>query len=64
MELQLKMMPVDRKLVSELFAAYDKAQSPSRKEKLVAQIRTELTPPDHLEEEVFYPALSAGAGDR
>ena len=54
----------DRKLVGELFAAYDKAHSPSRKKQFVARIRTELTVPAQVEDEIFYPALSAGAGAR
>ena len=54
----------DRKLLGELFAAYDKAQSPSRKKQFVARICTELTVPAQIEDEVFYPALSAGAGAR
>ena len=58
------LLPADRKLVGELFAAYDKAHSPSRKKKFVAQIRTELTVPAQVDEEIFYPALSAGAGAR
>jgi hypothetical protein len=55
----------DRKRVSELFAAYDEANSPERKEKCVAQMRMELTVSADVEEEleeIFYPALSAGAG--
>lgn len=56
------LLPADRKLVGKLFAAYDKEHSPSRKRTFFAQIRTELTVPAEVEEEVFYPALSAGAG--
>ena len=57
----------DRKRVGELFAAYDEANLPERKAKLVAQIRMELTVSADVEEEIeeiFYPALSAGAGTR
>jgi len=57
-------LPADRKLVGELFAAYDKAQTPSRKKEFVAQIHTELTEAVQVDEEVFYPALSPGAGAR
>jgi hypothetical protein len=55
----------DRKRVAELFAAYDKADAPSRKEQFVAQIRIELQEADEVGEEIeetFYPPLSAGAG--
>lgn len=54
----------DDKLVSELFAAYDREQSPSRMKEFMARIGAERTPPGQVDEEVFYPALSAGAGIR
>ena len=55
----------DRKRIGELFAAYDRANAPSRKERFVAQIRRELKVGDSVGEgieDIFYPTLSAGAG--
>jgi hypothetical protein len=53
-------LPADNQLVSELFAAYDKSQAPSRKKEFFAQMRTELATPVEVDEDVFYPALSPG----
>jgi len=47
----------DRKLVGEFFAADDKANPASRKEKFSGRSSTVLTIPDELDEEIFYPAL-------
>lgn len=55
------LLSADLKLVGKLFAAYDKLHSPERKKTFFAQIRTELTVPAEVEDEIFYPALSAGA---
>ncbi len=54
----------DDTLVGELFAAYDQANSPSRREMFVARMRAELSVPAEVGEEIFYPALSPGAGVR
>ncbi len=46
------MLRAYHKLVSELFAEYDKARSPSKKKQLVDQICTELTVHAQVEEEI------------
>jgi hypothetical protein len=47
----------DRKLVGEFFAADDKANPASRKERFATRSSTRLTIPDEFDEDVFYPAL-------
>jgi hemerythrin superfamily protein len=54
----------DHKVVSELFDAYEKARSVTRKAQIVAQICTELTVHAQVEEEVFYPAVKAALKDK
>jgi hypothetical protein len=51
----------DAHRVGELFAAYDKANAPSRRKAFVAGLRRELNVPADVEEETFYPALSPGS---
>lgn len=58
------LLRADHKLVSELFAEYDKARSPSRKKQLVDQICTELTVHAQVEEEIFYPAVKQALKDK
>ena len=47
----------DHKLVSGLFAEFEKAQSSDRKRRLAEQICMELTVHAQIEEEIFYPAV-------
>jgi hemerythrin superfamily protein len=47
----------DHKLVSGLFAEFEKAQSSDRKRRLAEQICNELTIHAQIEEEIFYPAV-------
>lgn len=58
------LLRADHKLVSGLFADYDKARSPVRKQELVAQICTELTVHAQVEEEIFYPAFKEALKDK
>jgi hemerythrin superfamily protein len=51
------MLRADHKVVSALFADYEKARSKSRKRQLVARICTELSVHTQVEEEIFYPAV-------
>lgn len=47
----------DHKLVSQLFAEFEKAQSADKKRRLADQICMELTVHAQIEEEIFYPAV-------
>lgn len=47
----------DHKLVSGLFAEFEKAQSSDKKRRLAEQICNELTIHAQIEEEIFYPAI-------
>ena len=58
------LLRADHKLVSGLFAEYEKARSPSKKQQLVNQICTELTVHAQVEEEIFYPAVKAALKDK
>lgn len=58
------LLRADHKLVSELFAAYEKANSTDKKKKLVAQICKELSVHAQVEEEIFYPALQQALKDK
>ena len=46
----------DHREVEDLFAQYEKASGEGRKQKLAAQICTELSIHAEIEEEIFYPA--------
>ena len=63
----MALLLTDPKRVAELVAACDRANAHARKDKFVAQFRMELNvadePGDEIDE-IFYPALSAGAGAR
>jgi len=48
-------------MAGQIFDDQDAAQLTYRKQKLLDQLRTELIVPAEVEE-VFYPALSVGAG--
>lgn len=58
------MLRADHKLVSGLFAEYEKARSSTNKQQLVKQICTELTVHAQVEEEIFYPAVKAALKDK
>lgn len=58
------LLRADHKLVSGLFAEYEKARSPAKKKTLVAQICSELTVHAQLEEEIFYPAFKQALKDK
>jgi hemerythrin superfamily protein len=47
----------DHKLVSDLFAQFEKAEGSEKKRRLVEQICMELTVHAQIEEEIFYPAV-------
>jgi hemerythrin superfamily protein len=57
------MLRADHKLVSGLFAQYEKTQSTSKKKQLVGQICTELSIHAQVEEEIFYPAVKEALHD-
>ncbi|MDP3977225.1 MAG: hemerythrin domain-containing protein [Pseudomonas sp.] len=58
------LLRADHKLVSELFAEYEKARSVTKKKQLVAQICTELSVHAQIEEEIFYPAVKLALKDK
>lgn len=60
----LALLRADHRLVSDLFAAYEKARVLTKKTALVAQICTELTVHAQIEEEVFYPAVKQALRDK
>ena len=49
------LLRADHKLVSELFAEFEKTRSTAKKKQLVDQICTELTVHAQVEEEIFCP---------
>ena len=49
-------------VAGQIFDDEDAAQLTCRKQKFLDQLRTELIVSAEVEEEVFYPALSTGAG--
>lgn len=55
----IALLKADHEKVSELFSAYDKADSKAKKKSLVDEICTELTVHAQIEEEIFYPAVKA-----
>jgi hemerythrin superfamily protein len=58
------LLRADHKLVSGLFAEYDKTRSTPKKKKLVAQICSELSVHAQVEEEIFYPAVKQALKDK
>lgn len=54
----------DHKLVSALFAEYEKTRSNSKKRTLVSKICTELSLHAQVEEEIFYPAVKKALKDK
>jgi len=57
------LLRADHKLVSGLFAEYEKARSTAKKKELVSRICTELTVHARVEEEIFYPAVKLALKD-
>ena len=57
------LLRADHKLVSGLFAEYEKTRSTAKKKELVSQICTELTVHARVEEEIFYPAVRLALKD-
>jgi len=57
------LLRADHKVVSDLFAEYEKSRTRSTKKKLVARICTELTVHAQVEEEIFYPAVKLALKD-
>jgi hemerythrin superfamily protein len=60
----ITLLRADHKLVSTLFAEYEKTRSNSKKKTLVSQICTELSVHAQVEEEIFYPAVKQALKDR
>lgn len=58
------MLRADHKLVSGMFAEFEKTNSNSIKKKLVGRICKELSIHAQLEEEIFYPAFKAALRDK
>jgi hemerythrin superfamily protein len=58
------LLRADHKVVSDLFAEYEKSQSTSKKQKIVSQICTELSVHAQVEEEIFYPAVKLALKDK
>lgn len=57
------LLRADHKLVSTLFAEYEKTRSVAKKKQLVTQICTELSVHAQVEEEIFYPAVKLALKD-
>lgn len=60
----IALLRADHRLVSELFAQFEKSRSATKKKALVQQICTELTVHAQVEEEIFYPAVKAAMKDK
>ncbi len=60
----IQLLRADHKLVSALFADYEKARSTKKKKDLVTQICLELSVHAQVEEEIFYPAVKKALKDR
>lgn len=58
------LLRADHKLVSGLFADYEKARSSAKKQQIVAKICSELTMHAQVEEEIFYPAVKRALKDK
>ena len=58
------LLRADHKMVSGLFAAYEKARTASRKQQIVSEICNELSVHAQVEEEIFYPAVKAALKDK
>ena len=60
----IALLRADHKLVSTLFAEYEKASSTAKKKMLVSQICAELSVHAQVEEEIFYPAVKKALKDK
>jgi hemerythrin superfamily protein len=60
----ISILRADHKRVSELFAQFEGTRSDAKKQKIVAQICTELKSHAQVEEEIFYPAVKAALKDK
>jgi len=60
----IALLRADHKLVSALFAEYEKARTTSKKKTLVSQICIELSIHAQVEEEIFYPAVKKALKDK
>ena len=58
------LLRADHKMVSGLFAAYEKARTASKKQQIVSEICNELSVHAQVEEEIFYPAVKAALKDK
>ncbi len=58
------LLKADHKLVSQLFAEYEKTRSTAKKKTLVDRICLELGVHAKVEEEIFYPAVKAALKDK
>jgi hypothetical protein len=59
----IALLKADHRKVEDLFEQFEKARDKDRKERLVKQICTELSIHTMIEEEIFYPACTAGVKD-
>ena len=59
----IEMLRADHKVVSALFAEYEKARFTRKKRAIVARICDELSVHAQLEEEIFYPAVKRALKD-
>ena len=59
-----ELLRADHKLVSGLFAEYEKTRSAAKKKTLVNRICLELTVHAQVEEEIFYPAVKKALKDK
>ena len=58
------LLRADHKLVSDLFADYEKTRSVPKKKQIVGKICTELSVHAQVEEEIFYPAFKLALKDK
>jgi len=58
------LLRADHKLVSDLFADYEKTRSVPKKKQIVEKICTELSVHAQVEEEIFYPAFKLALKDK
>ena len=58
------LLRADHKLVSELFADYEKTRSVPKKKQIVGKICAELSVHAQVEEEIFYPAFKLALKDK
>lgn len=59
----IALLKADHRKVEDLFAKFEKARDPRKKQMLATEICTELTVHATIEEEIFYPACRGEAED-